>query len=462
MKIVLVKPVDTSAFDISPDLGIGYLAATLRAAGHEVEILDCIKEKLDMERFTKHFSNNRYDVVGFKAFAVDLSTVRESLKIIEKTRPEAVRIVGGPAPSGAPLEVMEYLSNVDFAFAGEAEMGLPKLLKCLESGNKGFRDVEGLVWRDNDRVVVNKRGYIDDLDSIGLPAWDLIHPNDYPFAPHGIFAKSFPTAPIITTRGCPYLCTYCAAESLSGRKIRYRSVENIVKELTLLRDKYGVNDITILDDNFTLNRKFVQEFCRQVIEKGLKLTWSCPNGVRLDTLDEEILSTMEDAGCYSIAVGVESGSQKILDHMKKNLTLEEIEKRINFIKQTNIKVTGNFIIGYPEESREDIERSIEFSQRLKLDKAWFGLFIPFPGTASYDMLKAQDKLGPLNWDSFCGDKVSWVANGFSLKELKDYHRKAYWRFYMRPRVLWGLIKEIKSWKHVRNLFQRTAHMLAAS
>ena len=225
-----------------------------------------------------------------------------------------------------------------------------------------------------------------------MPSWDLLRPDTYPLAPHGGFFKNYPIAPIIITRGCPFACTYCAGYLVSGKKIRHRSIDKVIEEIEVLYHKYGIREIHIEDDNFTFYHDLVYEFCKKLKEHNLNISWTCPNGVRLDSLDKELLLTMKEAGLYSISVGIESGSDKILKDMKKNLTKEKIREKIELIKDCGLEVSGFFIIGYPTETKKDIMDTINFAGSLDLKRAGFSLFKPFPGTEATRQLVEKGEL----------------------------------------------------------------------
>ena len=177
--------------------------------------------------------------------------------------------------------------------------------------------------------MVNPPIFVETLDEFGMPSWDLLRPDTYPLAPHGGFFKNYPIAPIIITRGCPFSCTYCAGHLISGKKIRHRSIDKVIEEIKVLYYQYGIREIHIEDDNFTFYHDLVYEFCRKLKENHLNISWTCPNGIRLDSLTKELLMAMKGAGLYGISVGVESGSDKILKDMRKSLTKEKIREKLN-------------------------------------------------------------------------------------------------------------------------------------
>jgi len=267
LKILLIKPYSRADESIPP-LGLGYLATAIRK-NHNIEIIDGIKEELNLEKFSLILKEKKPDVCGIQVFTFQIPQVKEYLKKGREISKEVKIILGGPHPSARPDDIFDFFPQADWAFKGEAEIGLKKLLDLLAEdriNKKTLTEVPGLIWKNDGKTEINQQNFIEDLDSLGMPSWDLLRPDTYPLAPHGGFFKNYPIAPIITTRGCPYSCTYCAGHLVSGKKIRSRSVQNVIDEIKLLYNQYGIREIHIEDDNFTFNRDFVIEFCRKLKE----------------------------------------------------------------------------------------------------------------------------------------------------------------------------------------------------
>lgn len=460
MKILLVRPI-SDTYIISPPIGLGYLATAVRKAGHEVAILDCVKDRMTFDAFGRFVKDGKYDVVGFQVWSCDLPTVIKSLAIVKEIDQSIVTIAGGAHPSGMPLEVLGHLGKADFAFRGEGETGLPLLLDALSAGVQAdLSGIPGLVWKDAGQVRANPPVFREDLDSFGMPAWDLIPPGSYPHAPHQGFAKAFPIAPVIVTRGCPFLCTFCATHSINGKKIRSRSVGSIIDEIRILKQKYGVNEIHIEDDNFTFNRDFLREFCRRMIEENIGVVWYCSSGVRLDSLDKDTLLLMKKARCYTLTIAIESGSQRVLDLMKKHLTIEKVRETVDVINDAGYVPTGLFMFGFPGETREEMKATLDFAMSLKLKRAQFAIFHPLPGSKVYDELVAKGVLKDLDWTKLKPSEVACVASEASKDELKRYQRLAFMKFHFRPRILYYQLREIQSLSHLWFLVKRICDMLS--
>ncbi|MBL7147645.1 MAG: B12-binding domain-containing radical SAM protein [Nanoarchaeota archaeon] len=453
-KVLLVKP-PQKTIEVQPPLGLGYLASTIKDFA-EVQILDCIKEKYSIKDFEKSIQKNKFDIVGFQCYTVDLNIVKKLIKVVKTINPKIITFVGGPQPSLDPINSLNYL-QADYGFCGEAEIGFPLLIKSLIKKTK-LKKIPGLIYKDKNKIIVNQNKLVENLDDYQI-GWEFFNLNSYPLAPHGAFCKQYPTAPLIITRGCPFQCTYCGAHLISGRKIRSHSVDFVIKQIEFLNKKHGIKEIHIEDDNFTMKKDFVKEFCNKLIQKNLEITFTFPNGIRLDTLDSILIKLMKKAGLYSVSVGIESGSDRILKLMNKNLTTSTIKEKINLLTKENIEVIGFFIVGYPGETISDINKTINFACSLPLKRATFSAFKPFPGTLIYNELIKKGELKELKYENFSLDKIAWSPKGISNKQLKNLRRNAFLKFYLRPKILFKMLSEIKNFQNFKFIIIRVFRWL---
>jgi len=463
MKVLLVNPLtlDSSMVNITPNLGLGYIATSLKNNGFEVEIFDGVKKGMTRDRLFERLKKRDYDVAGFQVYTRSVSETQDALEFVRQNNPDAITIIGGPHPSGDPIGSMKYMS-VDYAFRGEAEIGIVQLLKRLSKREDiSFERINNLIWKNNGDIIANPLIPIQNLDSVGMPSWEMINPNDYPYAPIGAFSKKSPLTSISTTRGCPYSCTFCANNTIMGRKVRARSIESVLAEMELLHDKYGVREFQIIDDNFTWRKELVVGVCEGIIKRGWDIALSFPNGVRLATLDEEILRLLERAGCYSLGLGIESGSRKTLRDMKKAQTLEEIMEKVNLIHRvTRIRTTGFFIIGYPTETREDILQTIQFAKKLPIHRAQFTICLPVPGSEMTKQLIEQGKLNNYDFSNVSFQNIVYVPETMTLDELHSLRLKAYREFYLRARIILGILSEIRNLEHLKFILRRVLKILS--
>lgn len=440
MKVLLVQPVrEGDTIQVSPDLGLLLLGTALSSKGFGVTLLDCPKNGMTFADFKNYLKSHIYDVIGFRCFSRDHNYVKHHLKIVRELLPDAITLAGGPHPSALPEFVLDSMPDLDFAWKAEAEDGLPLLLSLLEQYGRNIpenhlRKIPGLAWRSRElrRNVVNAPGFTRDLDGYGMPQWDLIKPETYPGFIHDQYY------PVLTTRGCPYGCTYCNSPSLSGKKLRHRNIDLVIEELRFLKKRYQIRQFCINDEEFTLDHAHALSFCEKILEAGLNLRWDCPLGVRLDSLTPELLRTMEKAGCHSIVVGIESGNDRILKLIKKSITVDTIREKTRMISEcTRMNIIGYFMIGFPDKTEDEIMDTIRLATELPLYRANFNLVIPVPGTALFEdaIREKRIKLEEINWDDYTVDRISFPRRHVSGERLVRLQKLAYARFYSRPRII---------------------------
>ena len=435
MKVLLVKPANLSDH-IQPSLGLGYLAAQIRG-DHDVKIIDCIKEHLPGPQLMPVLEKFQPDVVGSQCYSMDLPMLKPVMATVKQFNPKTTTIIGGAHATAAPEHTAKYFGKLlDYMMVGEGEIGFPEFLRQMErNGSRDLSKVAGLAWIEQPFGLMrqNSRAEVQDLDRLGMPAWDLIMPESYPFSPHGVVCKNFPIAPVMATRGCPYLCTFCSS---ANTKLRKRSVETVLEEVKLLKEQHGIREFHMVDDNFTLDMNYAKQFLRALIDSGIHASWATPNGVRLDRLDKELLELMKEAGFYSLCVGIESGSERIRLKMKKGSTVAKIRRDLEMVDEVGgIDTTGFFILGFPGETKEDIETTLQFSRELPLQRAAFHSFIPLPGTEVWHEMEANHELDRVDWEKYFFWAGAYVPQGMTRQELRAFHRKAFMGFYLRPRII---------------------------
>ncbi len=459
-KIVLVVPISHTHY-LVPPTGLGYLATALRQSDFtNITILDCVRERLSFNSLRERFKKLRPKIVGFQVFSYDFDSVVRSIEILRKVSPETVVLIGGAHVSASSMTVLEEIEGADFGFAGEGEIGLPMLAKrILRDEMIPLENIPGLIWKNGSSICNNARVGTEDLDSLGFQAWDLMQPVSYNGSPQGGFYKRFPIAPISTTRGCPYLCTFCGSGANMGHKLRLRSMDHVLDEMVMLYNDYRVREFHIIDDMFNYYKNRVFEFCQGIKDRNLDISYTFPNGLRLNQLDREVLQMMKDTGAYAFTVGIESGSQRILDSMKKGLTLKLIEEKINLINSTGLEPNGFFIIGYPGETVDDIKATIQFAKKLKLKRAHFSNFLPLPGTEATRKLIESKEIERPDWGTLFYSKVSYAPKGITRSQLKQLQRRAFLEFHLRPHILFRMLLEIKNINQFKMIIMRAVDYL---
>jgi radical SAM superfamily enzyme YgiQ (UPF0313 family) len=466
MKILLIKP-NQESNEIIPPLGLGFIADSVRKE-HDVEVMDCILLNLSTKEFEKKIENMHVDIFGIQTFSSDVYIVQNYVDIIRAAHPDSIIILGGPHPTVWKKKILKNFIKVDFAFAGESEIGFPQLVNLIDriplgnlynaTNSHNLQDINGLIYRQEDKIMINETTNISNLDEF-FPAYDLLHLEKYPIAPHGGYFKQKPTAPILITRGCPNQCDFCSGPIISGIKIRHHSIKYILNLLKMLKTKFGIREFHIEDDNFSFDREYAKKFCLALIESNLGFTWTAANGIRLDTLDDELLSLMVKSGMYSISLGIESGSDRILKKMKKRITVKTIIQKIRLIKQFDIDIIGFFIIGYPGETVDEIKRTIDFACKLPLKRANFSTFKPLPGTNAFNNLLKTKQITKIAWNKLTLHSVAWASKEIGVKKLEKLRKQALWKFYIRPQIFFSIFKEIRNIQHFKMVILRIYRLL---
>lgn len=459
-EIVLTVPMSRSHYVVAP-LGLGYIATAVRNAGiDDIAILDCIKEGYDSSGLKRALKGLQPRVVGFQVFSSSYDAVVQGADLVKETLPHAAVIVGGPHVSATGVQMLRDVPSIDYGFVGEAEIGFPLLMqRLLREEPVPVEDIPGLVWRAAGELKENPRAIVKELDSLGFPAWDLMPPNTYPDAPQGAFYKQFPIAPMASSRGCPYRCTFCGSPVNMGNRLRFRSLPHVFAEMDMLRTRYGVKEFHFVDDMFNASKSRVLEFCSALKDKNWGINYTFPNGLRLNTIDEEMLVAMKESGAYAFTVGIESGSPRILAAMNKKLTVDMIREKINLISKTGLEPSGFFLIGFPGETKKDMRMTLDFAKSLPIKRAHFSNFLPLPGTEATRMLMERGELQTIPWGELAYSSVPYAPEGITKEELKAFQRRAFLEFHLRPKILLRLLKEIRSVNHLGSILKRARDYL---
>lgn len=441
MKVVLIAP-NSKAHTVTPPLGLGYLAAAVRQHGHEVDILDLAKERLDANHGAAAARRLEPDLVAVSILSTAYLPVRDLVVALNRLLPGVPLVVGGPHVTAMAGNTLTDL-GVELGVVGEGELAFPELVDRLAAGS-GLEGIPSLCRLVDGEVSCSERSvFLRDLDSLPFPAWDLMDPRTYPDLPHQMLHKKFPVAPVMTSRGCPFDCTFCASTTLWGRGWRTRSPENVVDEIEMLVKDYGVKEIHFEDDNFTLKASHAAAVCEEILRRGLDIVWCTPNGVRVDSLNDELLVLMRRSGCYGLGFGIESGSQRVLDFNHKKLDLAKVADSIAMVKRHGIETHGFFIIGLPGETEETIRETIRFACHARLDRANFALLAPLPGSdvfREYILEQAGDE--PFDFEVL-NYFTPFPIGELDAGQLKRGQRRAVYSFYLRPGPMLNIIRNLK-------------------
>ncbi len=475
MNILLLNPkLKTWSPNFYVPLGLTYIAAVLEQAGYQVEIIDLNMQKVKDIIFREKV--NGADVVGITGMITEYSEIVRLVSSIKKIQPETTVILGGPLATTLPLELLQ-VTQTDFIVLGEGEKTIINLLSTIKNKN-GYENIKGIAYRKNGVFILNDAVEpIEDMDTIPFPARHLLNIERYlgnQFQSFGIDVKELGRVKctnMVSSRGCPYNCTFCFKD-MWGNRWRARSPQNMIEEIEELHNDYGVNGFFFNDDTFVLDKQRVFDFCNLIREKEIKIAWYC-NG-RVNLMTRELLTAMYDAGCLGIAYGIESGNQKILDSIKKQINLDQVRKVVKWTKEAGIHVTGYFMLGILGETRATIRETIDFARELDLDFHGFSLTTPIPGTELYESsigaglisgnstaLGEWSQHANANLTSDCSDSD---LTAFASKVFKEFYlQKRYGKYYYLNPTLWKEeLKVLSSLRHTdqaKELFNKSISLL---
>ncbi len=433
MKVVVTRP-RYHTHIITPPLGIGYLSSYLKSKKIDCQVIDGLNLDLSNREIVARVRH--VDVVGISVLSYYFLEAIDLAKKLKKAG--KIVVIGGPHASTLPLLTLQK-TGADYIAIGEGEEVFFKLINQLKQG-KRKKDIklDGIISSSYKKPVFAP--FTKNLSSLPMPDWDQIDPLYYKKAPHGGIVSNFPVAPMLTTRGCPYECKFCASPFLWKRKIRFRDPSEVVREIEYLVKKKGVKEVQFEDDNFTLDRAHAEKVCKGILKKKIKVAWCTPNGIRADKVDKKLLTLMKKAGCYSVAFGIESGNQKILANILKHEKLEIIKKAVIMAHEVGLLTQGFFIFGLPGETKETVDETINFAKSMPLDKAQFLLLDIIPGSALWNELKFRSRV---NWRINSFHEVSWLPPTIDKKTLSNVLPKAFLGFYLRPKQIFVFLKYFK-------------------
>lgn len=371
MKIGLIFPNKDRRYK-TMHLGLGYLVAWARLH-HDDLSFKLLDTRVATKKETNAFFREDFDLVGLTVFCPVYFEVKALFDRIRSQHPTTPIVLGGPYVSTIGEEIFEE-TPADFAVYGEGEITFSELIHHLK-GNQKIEEIDGLMYKSPEgKVVINKpRQQMKNLDAVPLPAYDIFPMDRYPL--HRI----------VSSRGCPYQCAFCNSSSIWEANWRKRSAQNIVEEIEYLIKNFGKKIFIFGDNSFNIDMKRVEEFCDLLIQKNIKILWSA--SIRADIITQPLAHKMKEAGCYNVAVGIESANNEVLKKMDKRSTIEEIEKGIGIFKKAGIEVLGQFVIGSPHDTLQTVNESMDWAKKSACDFVNFYSVLPFKGTPQWDYVK---------------------------------------------------------------------------
>ncbi len=459
MKIALIDPPtpfeqiygewDLSGVDTyCPPLGLLHIASFVREHHHTPYVIDVTAMKWSRQKAVEFVLSLNPDVIGISAKTINILNASNIARELKHRGFSDPIILGGTHVTAVPEETLARFSAIDYGVIGEGEVTFLELVEKIGQ-KQSMHDVKGVVWRDDSgRIVVNPpRPLIKDLDILPFPAWDLLpnFPDGYPH--NALETKRLPAASIITSRGCPFQCTFCD-RAVFGSLVRQHSAEYTLNMIRHLKYKYGIRDLMILDDNFILDRKKLFKICDTIIEEGMDLSWYCQGHAKFMT--EDRLRKIREAGCWFIEIGIESGCDRILKLLKKNTTKSEVEKAVKRAREVGLKVKGNFIFGFPTETRDSLQETIQFATSIDISYFQQNFLTIWPGC---ELAKDPEQYGHVesDWSKLAHQRVTFIPHGLTEQDLIQASKDAFRRFYLRPKIIFEiLLQSLTSWRAARN------------
>lgn len=434
MKVLFVNPPQTASKYkfmgvIAPPLGIAYMAGVLQENNIDVEILDASAEDMDFKDVEKELLKRKPDLVALTALTPTIGRALETAQVVKETLPDSIVVMGGYHPTFNFIETLEY-ENVDIVIRGEGEYIMLNLVQALEN-QSSLHDVKGIVFEDKNskEIVVNPEApLIQDLDELPFPALNLL-----PMKKYRLLDMDTHMTTMITTRGCPMQCSFCSSAAMHGKKIRERSIENIVDEIEYLKTNYDIDTIAFMDDTFTLKKRKVMAICDEILKRNIEIMWGCTS--RVDTLDEKLLKKMKEAGCITIFIGVESADQQQLDNMCKNTTIAKIENAFKIAHKLKIRTIASVALGMPGDTKEIMNKTVKFVHKLKPNYAIYSLATPYPGTRFYKEAFEKNLIKIKDWSKYTLITPILETIDCSLNDMRKIQAKAFMKFYLRPHYI---------------------------
>jgi radical SAM superfamily enzyme YgiQ (UPF0313 family) len=435
---------------------LSYVVALLDREGIDVVFIDAVYQELSVKAFADEVKKHGPGMVVLECSTPSIDHDLETAGQVKKSMPGVLTVLVGSHATVFHHDMMEDHPEIDVICRGEFDMTVLDLAKSGGSPD-ALRGIPGITYRKGGDIIANEdRALIEDLDALPFPARHIIKTDDYR---QGTFSGAKSTT-MITSRGCPYQCTFCLwPRTLYGHSYRKRSVKNVVDEIEHVVRDLGVDEIYFDDDCWALDKKRAIEICRDIRARRLRIRWIVQ--IRADALSAELLSEMKKSGCCYLRIGVESGSQRMLDVMKKSTDLRAVEEAFRMARSAGIKTQAFFLLGLPGENDESVDETIRFAKMIKPDSAQFAIAIPHPGTELYDECMKHGWLRFNGWEDFSSTRCLIETGSFSGKQIEEARIKAYRRFYYRPSFVAKTLFGIKSfgearsvWKSARSIGER--------
>ena len=427
---------------------LAYVVAVLEKAGIEVEFIDAVLEELSIPDFADAAAKTNPDMVVIECSTPSIEYDLLTAKSLKERMSDVFIVLIGSHPTFFHREIMRDNPQVDAICRGEFDLIVRDLAVAFSHGHK-LDKVKGITYRDGQGVQENEdRPLIKNVDELPFPARHIVKSEYYR---QGTFTGKHCTT-MVSSRGCPHRCTYCLwPKTLYGNRFRARSAENVVAEIEQVVKDFHIDEIYFDDDSLALNRARILRICQLINQKGIEVKWipQC----RVDSMDDEVVGAMKKAGCHYIRFGVESGSQRMLDIMKKGTTLAQIERAFDLCQKVGIRTQAFFLFGIPGETPQTIRETIEFAKKLRPDSAQFAVVVPHPGTELYEICQSKGWLEYESWEDFSAGNCLIETEKLSSKDVERARIQAYREFYFRSSYIFATALRLRNLREVGSVFK---------
>ncbi len=372
-------------------INLAYLAAVLENAGYEIKVIDCPALKINHDKLREELASFGPDLVGISSMTPTIVSAFLAARAAKEACPNTKVVIGGLHATFMGEQILNDEAAVDFVVRAEGEETLPELIQNMNDP-KGLRNVKGITFRSNKQIVRNPdRPCIEDLDALPRPAYKY-----FPLDMYRLFGRRI--LPVVTSRGCPFTCSFCVTHKMYHNTFRMRSPKNVVDELEWLKNTFGAEAFSFYDDMLTYDKKRIYDICDDIKSRKINLPWDCQS--RVNTISKEMVFKMAEAGCLEIFFGVETGSPQILKEMGKKTSIEQNEQAIKWAKEAGIFVAISVVIGYPGETKDTIKQTLDFIRKMKPDDAFLCVATPSPGSELYTIIQNKGwKMSP-DWSLY--------------------------------------------------------------
>ena len=429
-KVLLINPSYSSSYGgtkasivnpVSPTLGLATIAATALERGHKVEILDLSWRPYNYEIVHEKIKKSKPDIIGITATTPLMNQLRDITVVAKDISKNIITVAGGPHPSALPKESIRE-SMLDAVLVGESDYSFADVCD-----GKNLADIPGLVYKNkNDEILsTGLRTPISNLDDLPMPAWHIYNIKDY-YRMSRLLARKLPIVMAEFSRGCVYRCDFCASKITLALGYRKKSPKRCAEEVKVMHS-LGYREFWLTDDIFTSDQKWATEVCDTITETGLKMPWTCTNGIRVESANENLFRSLRKSGCYRVSFGFESGNDKVLKAFGKGgrATIEQAGKAVNLARKAGIDTNGFFMVGLSPDTEESMQDTIDFARKLPLDMMKCSVAIALPGTKMFNKYVEKGLIRSFNWDEYMiyTEKDLFAHENLSYEKIQEYQRK---------------------------------------